>query len=192
MGHWRPRLWTTIQNSRRRQWRDWARRQRGPWEPRRLDWDRLLTQARIFEWSSAVSAALSQTVALFETPVPQTVLGELSHRADRNTERVAALRDQPATHTLEELQKLRSLNWRARLSLLLALVAPSPAYMRWRYGLKTGRALPAWYLYRWWGIFKDMLHTAVAVAGKTILPSGRPNAIAQDVPVRASNKPSSF
>jgi hypothetical protein len=45
--------------------------------------------------------------------------------------------------------------------LILALIAPSPAYMRWRYGLHSAWALPAYYLYRWWGIFKDAIQTVI-------------------------------
>jgi len=130
-------------------------------EQERLDWDLLLSQARLFEWGSAASAALSEVVKLFDTPVPRTVLDALSGRSDRNTERVRTLQDGPVTHTLEEYQKLKALNWRGQIRLTLALIAPSPAYMRWRYGLQSSRALPAWYLYRWWGILKDAIRTVI-------------------------------
>lgn len=133
----------------------------------RMDWDLLLAQARIFEWSSAASAALSQTIALFDTPIPEKVLDDLSKHSDRNTKRVATLQAQPATHTLEEYQKLKSLNGYGRFKLVLALIAPSPAYMRWRYGLKTSRVLPAYYLLRWWGIFKDVVRTSVLLIQKS-------------------------
>jgi hypothetical protein len=126
----------------------------------RIDWDLLVRQAQVFEWGSAAFAALSQTVNLFETPVPQRVLDELSEHTDRNMTRVATLQDQPATHTLEEYQKLKSLNGYGRLKLILALVVPSPAYMRWRYGVRSSWALPTFYLSRWWGILKDMVKTA--------------------------------
>jgi hypothetical protein len=130
-------------------------------ERERLDWDLLLSQARRFEWGSAASAALSEVVDTFDTPVPQKVLDDLSRHADRNTERVAALQKPPATHTLEEYQKWKALSWRGRIRLVLALIAPSPAYMRWRYGLRSAWALPAYYLYRWWGIFKDAIRTVI-------------------------------
>jgi len=135
--------------------------------PERIDWNLLLSQARIFEWSSAVSAALSQTVALFGTPIPQKVLADLSKHSDRNMKRVATMQNQPATHTLEEYQKLKSLNGYGRFKLVLALIAPGPAYMRWRYGLKTSWVLPAWYLFRWWGIFKDAVQTVIELMQKS-------------------------
>jgi hypothetical protein len=133
----------------------------------RVDWDLLLSQARTFEWSSAVSAALSQTVACFDTPIPQRVPEELSKQPDRNAKRVATLKNRPATHTLEEAQKLMSLNGHGRIRLILALIAPTPAYMRWRYGLKASQALPAWYLYRWWGIFIDAMQTVIELMQKS-------------------------
>jgi hypothetical protein len=141
----------------------------------RLDWDLLLTQARIFEWSSAVIAALSQAVALFGTPVPPNVLNELSKLSDRNTHRVAMMQDPPATHTLEEFQKWKSLNWYGRIKLFIALLAPSPAYMRWRYGLKNNQALPIWYLYRWLGILKDAMKTSVLLVRNVVSYTGHRN-----------------
>ena len=68
--------------------------------------------------------------------------------------------------SLEEAQKLRALDGYGRFRLILALIAPSPAYMRWRYGLKTSWALPVFYLFRWGGIFKDGVRTLVHLAGR--------------------------
>jgi len=130
----------------------------------RMDWELLLFQAQAFEWNSAVAAALFQTAAFFDTPVPQKVLDDLSKHPDRSARRVEDLQNQPATHTLEEARKLRSLDGYGRFRLILALIAPSPAYMRWRYGLKTSLALPAYYLFRWWGIFGDALRTVLHLA----------------------------
>jgi hypothetical protein len=42
----------------------------------RLDWDLLLRQAKVFQWSSALEAAFSQTTTTL-TPVPKHVLAEL-------------------------------------------------------------------------------------------------------------------
>ena len=125
----------------------------------RIDWGLLVSQARAFEWSSAISAALAETSACFATRVPERVLEELSRQPDRNAARVRSLLSQPATHTLEEYQKLQSLDGYGRLRLTLALLMPTPAYMRWRYGLRSAWTLPGWYLYRWWGIFKDAVKT---------------------------------
>jgi len=128
-----------------------------------IDWDLLLAQSKIFEWGSALEAALSKTVACFDTPIPGHVLPSLSGISDRNQKLVALKQIHPATHSLDELQKLQSLKGSARFRFLLALIVPSPAYMRWRYRLKTSWAIPAYYVIRWWGILKDAPHTVIAL-----------------------------
>jgi hypothetical protein len=110
----------------------------------RMDWDLLLAQARTFEWGSALDAALSQTVTYFNTPIPEQVRASLSEQSDRHQALVALMKIQPATHILEERQKLLSLNWYGCFRLILALILPAPAYMRWRYQLKSSWMLPAY------------------------------------------------
>jgi hypothetical protein len=132
----------------------------------RMDWDLLLAQAHEFEWGSAVSAALNQAIFFFDTPVPSHVLYTLSGVTDGNTALIEIYQGQPATHTLEEFQKLKFLDWRGRIRMLLALILPSPAYMRWRYQLRTFWALPFYYLYRWWGILKDAIPTVIVLMQK--------------------------
>ena len=125
----------------------------------RMDWDLLLSQAAKFEWGSALDAALSQTSAYFDTPIPGHVRARLSESSDRHRGLVALKQIRPATHILEEHQKLLSLNWYGKFRLVTALAFPTPAYMRWRYQLKNAWLLPAWYLIRWGGIFKDAVRT---------------------------------
>jgi len=132
----------------------------------RMDWDLLLSQARIFEWGSALDVALVQTHACFRTPIPEYVWAGLSEHADRHRKLVALKQVRPATHILEEFQKLQSLNWYGRFRLVTALIAPSPTYMRWRYGLKTSWEIPAYYVIRWWGILKDGFRSLVSLFKK--------------------------
>jgi hypothetical protein len=127
----------------------------------RMDWDLILQQARAFQWSSALDAALSQTQGYFNSPIPSKVLAHLSGARDQHRNLIAQKQAKPATRILEEYQELLTRKWYGRVILILGLLAPSPAYMRWRYGLKTYRALPLWYLYRWWGIFKDAIYTVI-------------------------------
>jgi len=120
-----------------------------------LDWDLLLSQAKSFEWGSALDAFLTQTSAWFETPVPGRVSASLAKNFDRHRGLVALKQTLPATHILTERQKLLSLNIYGRFRLVLALLIPSPTYMRWRYGLKSSWMLPVYYPLRWWGVLKD-------------------------------------
>ena len=140
----------------------------------RLDWDLLLEQARVFEWGSAISAALSRVIGLFDTPIPPGLIADLSNDSDRNQQRVASLQESPGTHTLEEYQKLKSLNWHGRFKLILALIAPGPAYMRWRYRLNSEWSLPFYYLYRWWEILIDAVKTVRLFMREAVVPAGNP------------------
>lgn len=74
----------------------------------------MLSQARKFEWSSALDAALSQTYSYFNTPIPEQVRASLSEQSDRHQQLVALMQIQPATHILEERQKILSLNYYGR------------------------------------------------------------------------------
>ena len=129
----------------------------------RLDWNLLLAQARTFGWFSALAAALFYTEALFETSLPDDVRTALAQETDSNQSLVTLKQSRPATHTLQERQKLLSLNVYGQLRLFLALVLPSPAYMRWRYRLSTNLALPGAYLLRWLGILRDGLNTLISI-----------------------------
>lgn len=124
-----------------------------------IDWSLLLSQAREFEWRSALDAALFQTCTYFDTPIPVYVRASLSEQSDRHQGLVELMKIRPATHILEERQKLLSLNWIGRFRLIFALILPTPAYMRWRYQLKSSWMLPAYYLIRWAGILKDAFYT---------------------------------
>ena len=125
----------------------------------RMDWDLFLKQAEAFQWGSALDVALSETYKYFNTPIPNHVLAALSQTVDSHRNLIARKDIQTSSRILEEYQNLLARNWFGRFILLLGLVMPGPAYMRWRYGLKSNWGLPLWYLYRWWGIFKDMLQT---------------------------------
>jgi hypothetical protein len=125
----------------------------------RVDWELMLSQARKFEWGSALEAALIHTVACFATPIPDGVLAALAESPDRHRGLVALKQTRPATHLLLERQKLMSLNGYGRFRLVLALAFPSPVYMLWRYGLKNGWLLPIRYTFRWLSIAADALRT---------------------------------
>ena len=125
----------------------------------RIDWDTLLSQARLFKWGSALKEALFQTQAYFNTPIPDGVFSELSQNMDMHDQWVVLAQTKPATHVLDEFQNLKVMKWYGKILLILGLIVPSPAYMRWRYKLKTAWEVPFYYLIRWWGIFVDGIRT---------------------------------
>ncbi len=95
----------------------------------------------------------------FGTQIPERVVSGLRGTADRHRALVSRLKTKPATRFLEEREKLSTLTWHARVRVALALVAQGPAYMKWRYQPKSSLSLPAYYVIRWWGIFRDGLKT---------------------------------
>ncbi len=125
----------------------------------RMDWDALLSQAKNFKWGSALRAVIFKTREYFDTPIPREIENQLANISDQNQKLVEMLKHKPATHILEEFQKMAVLNGRARLQLMWTLIFPDAAYMRWRYQFQTGWLLPAYYLIRWLGIFKDGVST---------------------------------
>jgi hypothetical protein len=132
----------------------------------RMDWELLVSQAEKFEWGSALDVALSQANAFFDTPIPASILDRLSHQSDRHRRLVELKQIPPTTHILEERQKLLSLNNYGRFRLVVALIAPNPSYMIWRYQLKSPWLLPLYYPYRWWGILKDAVRTGIHLLRK--------------------------
>jgi hypothetical protein len=143
----------------------------------RINWELLLSQCMEFKWSSGVYAALSHVMASFDTPIPSHVLDALSQISDRNTELVLTFQQQPATHTLDEYQKFKTLDGKGRLKLILGLVVPGPEYMRWRYGSKNNRTLLYLYLYRWFSIVKDGIRTILYLMKQTDKQAKQPAGI---------------
>lgn len=119
----------------------------------------LLSRAKSFEWGSSLDAFLAQAVAYFGTPVPESVRATLAENFDRHRALVALKQTRPETHILAERQKFLSLNIYGRFRFVLALLIPGPAYMRWRYSLKSSWMLPVYYPLRWWGVLKDAVRT---------------------------------
>ena len=125
----------------------------------RLNWDLILSQSKKFDWSSALNAALIQIHAYFATPIPEYVRIHLAEQSDRFQDLVSLLQTRPATHILEERQKILSLSWSGRFRLIAALLFPTPAYMKWRYQLKGNWILPVYYLIRWGKVLRDLFKT---------------------------------
>jgi len=115
---------------------------------------------------------LSQTYNYFSTPIPDHVLADLSESTDRHRYLIALKKNSPSTRVLEEYQNLMARKWYGRLILILGLIVPSPAYMRWRYGLKTSWMIPVYYLFRWWGILTDAIMTVVLFVRKVLPQAG--------------------
>jgi hypothetical protein len=128
-----------------------------------IDWQALIEQAQHLEWGSALGAYAAETVKYFETPIPINIQETLAGLSDRHSHLVQSQKQAAATQTLSELQAIAKLQGVEKLSKLIALLTPTPAYMRWRYGLEKNWQLPAAYLRRWAGIAQDGLRTLAAL-----------------------------
>jgi len=127
----------------------------------RMNWPLVISQAVTFEWISALGAALCHTQTNFGTPIPEEVWTMVARVPDRHQALVARLQTKPATRFLEEKEKLATLNWPERLRVLVALIVPTPSYMKWRYQLTSSWSVPGYYVYRWWGILVDGVRTLI-------------------------------
>jgi hypothetical protein len=115
-----------------------------------LDWNALLEKAREFRWSAALGSALSRARDVLATPLPPDLLEKLAAGRDVESERaVAAGRSTGASRGARVYEELRALDWRGRARLALAILWPSPDYLRWRHRLRPAWLWPLGYPYRW-------------------------------------------
>jgi hypothetical protein len=122
---------------------------------RQIDWEALVIQAGHFGWSGALRAALEAAQSCFSTSLPDGLLSRLEAQTGAQDALVALKAETAPTRILGEWKKLSSLNWPGRLRLLIALVFPSPAYLRWRYQPRPAWIWPLYYVYRWVDIARD-------------------------------------
>ncbi len=120
-----------------------------------MNWQDVIDKARAFRWDAAVARALERCHELFKTVVPESVVDELRRSACPEAE--------AHVHAKANIEPSRAaLVWReflclqpaGRLRLLLAILFPAPAYMKWRYP-NAGAAWPLAYLYRWGGVARE-------------------------------------
>jgi len=120
-----------------------------------VDWPAILDKARGFRWSAALRAALLGCVERFGWALPDGVIERLEAEAPLHErlylQRRAARRSRWQAERVE-LETLRPL---ARLLLLLALLFPSPAYLRWRYRPRREWLWPFYYLLRWMDVLGE-------------------------------------
>ena len=122
-----------------------------------MDWELLCSQAQIFEWGSALNRFLALDINYFDTPIPKRVMEAFEKHPDQHRKLVIAKKNTPQTRFEAEYQRLLSLNFLGRIRLVFALIFPSPAYMRWRYGLTNPLKIPFLYFFRWGEIIKDVI-----------------------------------
>jgi hypothetical protein len=129
----------------------------------RLDWDELVSRARQFRWEPALHAALTGAAERFDTPVPAGVLATFHPAGDAEAATLVRRRARSdQTRASRTLAAFSSLTWPARLRLALALVFPTPAYIRWRYKPRPAWLWPLCYPYRWFDEARDGVRTIIS------------------------------
>ena len=116
-----------------------------------LDWSRLVATAREAGLASLLSGTLTKVGALFDTPLPDPVLDQLAGTplANREGRLVRMLAGGSSVDGKESLAVFFTLKgMRAKLRYALALLFPSPEFMRLEYELTSGMQLALSYLQR--------------------------------------------
>jgi hypothetical protein len=122
----------------------------------RIHWDELARRAQGFRWSAALHAALQGSRNRFGTSLPQEFLETLAATDDRKALDLMRRKADPLqTRATQTWTVVALLNWRAQLRLAMALLFPSPAYMRWRYKPRPACLWPTYYLFRWFDILRE-------------------------------------
>lgn len=124
-----------------------------------IDWQALSAQAAIFQWDSALKESLQTVNRIFGTPLPVGFVDNLAIAAGKFDSLVKSKGSHSPSRILAEGKIIGSLNWPGRIRAVLALVFPSPAYMRWRYRPNPPWIWPFMYLYRWFDIAGDATRT---------------------------------
>lgn len=114
-----------------------------------LDWDLIAAKAGEFRWAAAVHAALRGVEQRFAARVEPEALAALERQAQPVDRRFLARKAAASGVWQQSLLAFETFTWRARLSYILALIFPSPAYLRWRYRPAPGWVWPLCYPYRW-------------------------------------------
>jgi hypothetical protein len=125
---------------------------------RELTWEDFPLQDGEFQWAGATYAALLVTQTCFDTVLPEGLLEKLEEESQAETTSLIWMKQyEPPTRMISQLQKLKGLRWQGRIRLTLALLFPSYAYLRWRYGITRPWQVLFYYPYRWVDVILDGL-----------------------------------
>jgi hypothetical protein len=131
-----------------------------------LDWDTLLGRASEYEWEPALSSALINIHRIFNTGLPDGLTGKLKENEGfsvRSSWLVRRKSSKLQTLSTQEFERLLTLKPSARLKYVIALIIPSPTYMRWRYKPDPAWLLALWYPYRWLRILREAILTLLGI-----------------------------
>jgi hypothetical protein len=123
-----------------------------------LAWENFPLQDGEFQWAGATYAALLVTQTCFDSTLPEGLLEKLEEESrSEKTSLIWMKQYEPPTRMISQLQKLKGLRWQGRIRLTLAMLFPSYAYLRWRYGITRPWQVLIYYPYRWVDVIMDGL-----------------------------------
>jgi hypothetical protein len=115
-----------------------------------IDWKNLAEIASRLHWADATRTALMAIQSLFRSDVPQGIIEQMEAYSEPRARRIIALNARATEQrTADTWQGLQVYDWPIRMRLILALIFPRPAYLRWRYTPNPSWLWPAYYPYRW-------------------------------------------
>ncbi len=121
-----------------------------------VDWNAILKQAVLLRWVAALYTALVECQERYDTRFPDGYLAELKTLGDvRDWQLVAFMKSPSDNRMVETFRHLPKMRRAVRLRLILTLIFPSPAYMRYRYKPSPEWLWPLYYLYRWVDVLSD-------------------------------------
>jgi len=124
----------------------------------RIDWNLLISQARVFEWAPAVSAALKAIQKRFGSHLPRGVIEELDAFKQERAAELVKIRASTLSHdrVVGRWMVLRSKDWRGRFKVLKAFLFPSREYIHSRHHHRPAWLWPLYYPYRWGYMLRDV------------------------------------
>ena len=140
-----------------------------------INWGKLFEDAARFHWGPAVGAALEKVHLLFGTPLPDDIDIQASKYQDQRTLDLLHRKSvQSKSRFLREYRKIQTLDWRARILVVLSIIFPSPAHIKRHYYPNPQWLWPFYYLYRWMDITIDFVFTTI-IWNIKIIKSARKN-----------------
>lgn len=123
----------------------------------RIDLAMLCRMSRSFHWGYAIAKALRTTQDMFGTSIPATLLDDLERGVPQFEKRLVEKLESDMNRVEKGFLMVSSLNWRARLVILITRLFPSHEFMGWKYTIKPVWLLPLFYPYRWVSLIYEIL-----------------------------------
>jgi hypothetical protein len=127
-----------------------------------VSWDMLNDQAQKYRWALAFSLAMEQVQSLLGTPFSDAFITALSQDARLSREpypKIGQEASRPRTKAEGVWEIASFLGHGEQIKYAIAMLIPSPQYIRWRYEPNPTWLWPLYYPYRWMRMVKEAILT---------------------------------